>query len=196
MSLVRSIVAAVAIIGTGAATAAPTHVYDFTYNGSAVSANQSAAGSALLIGESVGFTMRALGNDHMVVNAGNEVWIPISMVESGVRTGDLAWSFLLDGATVHSGSADNQNSAFVHIPQNLSALLGLVFDEVRWEYLLDASTSATNTLGSIFNGSQPFLSGNVTYVAVPDQSAVPEPASLLLIGAALAALGATRRTPR
>jgi hypothetical protein len=182
--------AAAMLTGPMAANAVPI-VYDYTYNGTSLTTNQSAAGTQLLTGDVVDLTVRSFGSDFWSWSGGS-LWAPIHVSEGATRVGSLSWSLLLNGATVASGSYVSQPHDFVHISN--SFLVGAVsFDELHWQYTSVSSTSPTNTLGGLIVGS-PFLSGRPVYnVGSID---VPEPGTIALFGLGFAGLGFIRRRRR
>lgn len=178
-----------------AVQAAPTHAFDYTYNGSGYTTHLSAAGQQLLNGESVGLTLRAAGNDYFQVVSSWGLWAPVGMVECGSRVGDLTFSVLLNGATVASGGYAGQGSSCIHIAQNLAIAVGIQFDELRWEFTQTSTSTSPNTLTELFaiaygSGSEPMM-GTASYVRQPHD--VPEPAALLLAGAGLVGAALARR---
>jgi hypothetical protein len=174
-----------------AANAVPIHVYDFSYDGTTSTTNQTAAGSTLLVGETVGATFSAAGSDYWNIGAGGQIWTPIEVQNSGTRTGNLIWSFFLDNTLVDSGSYVGLGSSSVHIPQEVMASAAINFDVLYWEFTLTASTATTNILGGPLASSETLVwaGSDASYVVSP----VPEPGTLALFGLGLAAMGLARR---
>ena len=141
---------AIAALGHVTAVAAPTHVFDFTFDGSSTTTNLSAAGQQLMDGETVGLTLRAASNDHFEAN-GSYVWVPLAMGECGTRIGDLSYSFWLDGVELASGSYAAHGHSCVHIANSMALPSMLAFDELRWAFLQLSPTTATNTLGNLLS---------------------------------------------
>lgn len=182
--------AAAMLAGPMAANAVPI-VYDYTYNGTSVTTNQSAAGTQLLTGDVVDLTVRSFGSDFWSWAGGN-LWAAILMPESATRIGNLSWSLLLNGATVASGSYAAQSHSFVHIA-NPFLVAAVSFDELHWQYTSVSSTSSTNALGGLIigNDGSPFFTGGPVYNV--GSIAVPEPGTIALFGLGLAGLLWMRR---
>lgn len=130
---------------------AETYAYDFTYDGTKTTVNQSAEGNTFEIGDKVTATFNAFGNDYWSAEAGTYIWTPIGVhPDSGTRIGNLTWNFSLDGSSVYSGSEYNTTSVHVHIPQNITITTNTInFDQLFWEYTLtDSFPDETSTPGT------------------------------------------------
>ena len=194
ISVLGVFVAALAVCAQAIAT--PNYVYDYTYDGTTLTTNQSAAGNQLAVGQVVQLTLHAAGDDYWLALTGADIWAPIGMGESGIRQGSLSWMYLLDGVTVDSGSYANQPSEYVHIANFMPTTGNINFDELVWDFTLISTDSALNTLQGALNSPNPFRDAGIpndqpTYVHV--NSSIPEPASLALLGIGLAGLGVMRR---
>lgn len=172
------------------AASAATYSFDYSYDGSAVTQNVSAAGSSVVVGDNVVATYHAAGNGYWHAPADTMIWTPQEMIEAGDRVGDLSWTFLFNGVAVDSGSSTGQSSQSVHIPQPAFTSRDINFDTLTWTYVLTSSTAPGNTLdGGDFGLSS--LSG-ASYVAMP----VPEPETYAMVLCGLGLVGAIARRRR
>ncbi len=170
---------------------AASFTYDFTYNGSTVTTNASAAGSVLNIGDNVQATFRAEGDDYWQASAGAFIWTPIVVQDSGSRAGDLFWQFSLDGTVVQTGSLLDIATACCHVPSHFIVASSIAFDELFWTYAHEASTATQNVLGALIPSQFP-VSGTTDYIPV----AIPEPESYAMLAAGLGLLALMVRRRR
>jgi hypothetical protein len=191
--------AAICVASLPLAAQATAFSYDYTYDGSALTTNQTSEGSALAIGDVVNLTLHTQGTDFWSALAGQDLWAPINMYESAHRMGDATWSFLMNGVVLDSGSYTGQDSSEAHIINSTAPSIDVKFNQFQSSFTLTAYSLidpgvTTNTLGPIFTiaegseaaGKGPFLSGFApTYVA-----SVPEPETYAMMVAGLGILGA------
>lgn len=188
MKLTKLLGAAAIAIASSSASAT-IYNYDFTWDGSNLTTNQSSAGNSLLAGDTVNASFHAAGNDYWTAGPGDYIWAPILIDDGGTRIGDMSWIFSLDGSVVDSGSwLDVQDSAF-HITQSSYPSTNISFDQLSWSYIFESSTTTTNQLGSIFADTFGSLSPAV-YVR---SQAVPESSGLFLLGLGLLSICLVRR---
>jgi hypothetical protein len=176
---------------------ATTFSYDYTYDGSTLTTNQTSEGSPLAVGDVVNLTLHTQGSDYWSATAGQDLWAPISMQEAADRTGNATWSFLMNGFVLDSGSYFGQTSSAAHIINFTDPSIDVNFNEFKSSFtltaysLLDAGVT-TNTLGPIFTmaaGSpEAFYIDTPTYVA-----SVPEPETYAMMLAGLGLMGAIAR---
>ncbi len=185
-------VMAFCVLGLAAYAGAATYSYDFTYDGTFMTTNTSAAGNNIVIGDQVEVAFNAAGTGYWSLNAGQSIWEPINVnPDSATRTGDLYWTFYLDGVAVDSGFQLDQQSSMVHFPQHVTASKTINFDRLYWIYTLDNSTGTENVLQGLIFGSSADLSPAVYHVGA---ATVPEPLTILLLGLGLLGVAVTRRT--
>jgi hypothetical protein len=190
---------ATALLATSA-QAGVLHVYDVIYDGSGVTYNQNAAGETLAAGDQVRFTLHASGGYWSF--AGGALWAPIDMAECGTRNGDLTMNLLAGASTIATGGYLGQDHRCVHIQNGTSFAGPVAFDGFSWLYTEnsftpDPGSPSSDTLGGVFNASSIFLNwngGTPEFIRGSLPGHVPEPASVLLVGAAL--LAAARRRAR
>lgn len=188
MKLIKLLaVAAIAIASSSAS--ATIYNYDFTWDGSNLTTNQSSAGNTLLVGDTVNASFHAAGSDYWTTGPGDYIWAPINIEDGGTRIGDMSWIFSLDGSVVDSGSWLDVEDAAVHITQSSYPSTNISFDQLSWSYVFKSSTTTTNQLGNILFDNFGSLSPAV-YVR---SQAVPEPSGLLLLGLGLFSICLIRR---
>lgn len=180
-------VAAIAVASSSAS--ATIYNYDFTWNGTNLTTNASAAGNVLLVGDTVNASFNAAGNDYWTATPSDFIWAPIGVQDAGARYGDMSWIFSLNGNVVDSGSLLNFSDLFVHITQSSHASTNIAFDQLTWSYIFNGSTASTNLLGSLIDDNFGSLSPAV-YV---HNQEVPEPSGLLLLGLGLVSISMMRR---
>lgn len=125
------------------------------------------------VGDSFTYNLKTTNNDYWSVN--NDFWPLAAMfvMNDGTRTGDLEYSFLLDGTKVLSGNEIAIQSSYVHIGPGVFLNAGMKFDEIALNYSLTASTAGYNELqGRDLNflnltTSNPNLSYNTTPTPIP-----------------------------
>ena len=199
-NLLPGLTAGVMMLCSVAVANATTYVYDFTYDGTSVTTTMSAVGNVLNIGDTVDATFNAI-NGYWSAPAGTGIWTPLGVSPSGYRTGDLSWTFTLNGTVVDSGSLIGAQSSLIHITQQSTTDTAINFDTYSWEYTLtgytpqnpsDGSTVLSDGIlfgyGDLLNG---YGSTNATFQS--GSSSVPEPATMLLLGFGLTGLIAVRR---
>jgi hypothetical protein len=195
LSTASRIIAVAALALSANATIAANYTYDYTYTGSSLIENQTAAGNQLVVGDTVKLNLHAT-NGYWSASAGQSIWAPIRMDESGARSGNAVWSFLMGGSTLDSGSYSAQTSQYVHITNLTNPSIDVIFDELTWTFTLTAYTPEdpnvqTNTLGSFLAPATGFLN-NYNPTFVPGNT-VPEPSGIALLGLGLIGLLAARR---
>lgn len=191
---IRGLAIAIFIGCSGVAQAFNSFQYAYVYDGSTLTEDLSASGSQLDIGDTVTLKLFAK-NGHWSAAAGQTLWAPISMLEAGNRTGDLAWSFLMNGALQDSGSYTGQFHQFVHVANPMNPSINIDFDELDWTFTLTNyepdPLSDFNTLGGIFCGKTGFCNAP-TFLSA---NQIPEPPLWALLGLGLLGFAISRRAP-
>lgn len=165
------------------------HEIDVTYDG--ITANHSYTGDGNL--EQGGMLQLSFEADTFDYwnNMASDFWSAILVSENATRIGDYSWTYSLDGLSVSMGSLLGNNSASVHIINDVGFYAGM-FDKLVINYTLNTSTSADlNPLdGNPFTFWNP-LPFSADYVQGLDPKDVPEPSTLAIF--ALGILGLASR---
>lgn len=178
-------------LSTIASAQAATHYFNYSFDGTQSFVNQTAAGSALEVGDTVEATFNAI-NGYWLPKTGDYIWTPQELTTSGSRIGDLTYSLFLNGSLVDDGQVDGETSEFIHIPQNFYPQ-PVAFDKLVWVYTLTSSTNPAEFNGGTFGYGASLRDGDQG----PDFIAsVPEPHTYALALAGIALVGLTARKRR
>ncbi len=159
-------------------------------NATLIAGSDNPVGTTLFEGDGFAWNIKASGTDAWTVITGGDFFplMAFGVDEPGFRTGDFTLTLRRNGLDVFTTSEIGATNAYVHLGTNtISLSSGLVFDEMHLDYVLTQAVGEdqNSPIGSTIQGLLPIFGPpdlNRYGPGIVYGTAVPEPASLVMLG--------------